>query len=176
MENTQNQSKTITISKVEMTSFDTGNQYKITSSEGVKYKFYNTKKDGNPTVAFKQFQDMGIKIGSTVEVWYKELAKEYEGKPYTDRIIASFREAVGRPAQATKQELKKEIQYNIEQQPKDEKFWQERGRRLALHGFINGRLVNHTIAEVKAEINELLALEDEIDKKLAPIDPSDIPF
>lgn len=40
------------------------------------------------------------------------------------------------------------------------------GRRLALHGFVNARLQNHTIQQVKLELDELLALEDYLNEKL----------
>lgn len=98
----ENQSKVITIEKVESQMFDNGGtQYKVTAG-GAKYKFNDqTKPDeegkSRPTVAFQQFKDMGLKVGSTVEIWYKEQEKEYQGKPYTDRLIASFRETNGQP-------------------------------------------------------------------------------
>lgn len=159
-----NQSKIIEIAKIEMNSYETGNQYKITGTDGMKFKFYDTKKDGNPTVAFKQFQQMGLKIGSIVDVWFKEMQKEYEGKPYTDRLIASFREAQGKPATPTPKAPLASNSYATG--PKGEEFWNARGRRLALHGFINARLVNNPISQVEQEIDMLLKLEDKIDKKL----------
>jgi hypothetical protein len=93
----ENQTAIIEIKKLEMTAYETGSQYKITAQDGKKYKFYDKKKDGNPTVAFTQFGNMQLKMGSTCEVWFKEIEKEYEGKPYTDRIIASFKEANAKP-------------------------------------------------------------------------------
>lgn len=88
-----NQTKVITVSEITTKVFDSGTQYKVKSTSGMTFKFYDKKKDGNNTVAFSQYNDMGIRPGSTVEVWYKEEEKEYEGKPYTDRLIASFKEA-----------------------------------------------------------------------------------
>lgn len=163
----ENTTRVIEIKKLEMTAYETGSQYKITASDGVKYKFYDKKKDGNPTVAFKQFQDMGLKMGMTVEVWFKELQKEYEGKPYTDRIIASFREAKSKPLQIpTQAPIAVPSANSYATEPKSQEFWDERGRRLALHGFINARLQNHTIKEVSDELVALLALEDDVNKIL----------
>jgi hypothetical protein len=128
-----NQSKIIEIAKVDMKMFDSGTQYKITTTTNEKYKFYDKKKDGNPTVAFKQFQDMELKIGSTVDVWYKEEVKEYEGKPYTDRLIASFKEASGKPAQTA---IKTPSQPKYEAtELKDEKFWDKKAYKQCLWGY-----------------------------------------
>jgi len=171
----ENSTKIITIAKVEMTAYESGNQYKVTATDGLKFKFYDKKKDGNSTVAFTQFQDMGLKIGSTCEVWFKEQDKEYQGKPYTDRIIASFREAKSAPTQTPTQATKNAPRANLSEpayvEPKSEAFWNERGRRLALHGFINARLVNNPISQVEQEIDQLLKLEDKIDAKLLPSTP-----
>jgi hypothetical protein len=54
----------------------------------------------------------------------------------------------------------------------------EFGRRLALHGMINSRLVNNEITKVVQEIPYLLNLEDKINQALNgkvqnPDDPSD---
>lgn len=127
-----NQSKIIEIAKIEMNSYETGNQYKITGTDGMKFKFYDTKKDGNPTVAFKQFQQMGLKIGSIVDVWFKEMQKEYEGKPYTDRLIASFREAQGKPATPTPKASPALNSYATE--PKGEEFWDKKAYKQCLWG------------------------------------------
>lgn len=99
-----NQTKNITIAKIETKMFETGTQYRLTGTDKKIYKFYNKKKDGNDTVAFTQFQDMGIKPNSTVQVWYKEEEKEYEGKKYIDRLISTFREADGVPESRQTQE------------------------------------------------------------------------
>lgn len=172
-----NLSKTITISKVESKMFENGGtQYKITTTANEKFKFNDTKKEGGLTVASQQFKDMGIKVGSTVDVWYKEVQKEYEGKPYTDRLIATFRENNGEPIQQARPAPKTPVISNSSStslkyepvQEKSQEFWDERGRRLALHGFINARLVNNPISQVELEIDQLLKLEDKINLKLPP--------
>lgn len=131
-----NSTKIITISKIEMTSYATGNQYKLTTTENQKFKFYDKKKDGTSTVAYDQFQDMEIQIGSTVEVWYKEIKKDYEGKPYTDRIIASFREAVGKPTTSTpKTPLKPNLSEPAYVQEKDDTFWDKKALKQCIWGY-----------------------------------------
>lgn len=124
-----NQSKVITISKVETKMFDSTTQYKITGN-GLTFKFYDTKKSGGNTVAYEQFRNMGLKIGSTVSVWYKEEEKEYEGKPYTDRLIASFKETNDLP----KATFKQENTYQKEE-PKDEKFWDKKAFKQCLWNY-----------------------------------------
>ncbi len=134
----ENQSKIIQIAKIETQMFDNGStQYKITSTDKEKFKFYDTKKDGNPTVAYKQFKDMILKVGSNVDVWYKEESKEYEGKPYTDRIIASFKEAGGRPIVLVtpKSAPQQPNTYKSEEQPKDEKFWDKKAYKQCLWNY-----------------------------------------
>ena len=112
----ENSTKIITVAKIEMTAYETSNQYKLTTTENQKFKFYDKKKDGTETVAFRQFKDMELKIGDTCEVWFKEIEKEYEGKSYTDRIIASFRETNAVPESRQTQNLPrgKEITYKAE--------------------------------------------------------------
>ncbi len=84
------QSINIAISGVE----DTGNQVKIRDQNKRTYSFFKNKKDGEPTVAFQDFQH--FKIGDTALVTYKEV-------PYRDgtiRNVINFREPTGPPEQA----------------------------------------------------------------------------
>jgi hypothetical protein len=99
-ESNDNKTAVITINEIESKTFPNGGtQFKITA-DGVKYKLNQTKKAGGETIAYKQYIDLGLKIGSKVEVWYKEEEKEFTDdkgkvKKYTDRTIASFKEAQG---------------------------------------------------------------------------------
>lgn len=135
----ENSTKIITIAKVEMTAYESGNQYKVTATDGLKFKFYDKKKDGNSTVAFTQFQDMGLKIGSTCEVWFKEQDKEYQGKPYVDRIIASFREAKSAPVQTPTSTTKAPVKSNLSEpayvEPKSEAFWNKKALKQCIWGY-----------------------------------------
>ena len=160
-----NQTKVITISKIETKMFDTGTQYRI-SADGKVFKFYDKKKDGNDTVAFKQFKDMGIKPGSVVEVWYKEENKEYQGKPYTDRLIASFREAKNAPV-TPKSAPQGEITY---EPAKDESFWEKKAYKQCLWNywlkrydpFAGAKTVDGTLGE--AEMSTVWQVFQQIDK------------
>jgi hypothetical protein len=109
-----NTSEIIEIAKIESKMFDNGgSQYKITTTGNKKFKFNDKLKAGGETVAYKQFKDMGIKVGSTVEVWYKSIEKDYQGTPYTDNMIVSFKEAGARPVASVAQKSapQQEIKY-----------------------------------------------------------------
>jgi hypothetical protein len=134
-----NISKVIQITKVETQMFETATQYKLTTLQG-KFKFYTNKKsDGQETVAFKQFKDMELKVGSTVEIWYTPLQKEYQGKSYTDNIIVSFREPqiMATPSQTAPPQpissVKNEPRYETE--PKNDEFWQKRAYKQCLWNY-----------------------------------------
>lgn len=86
MENELQQGR-ITVESIETKAFETSTQYTIKSG-GKTYKFYDTKKDGNPTKAMMTFE--GTKRGTTVDILFKEEQKDYQGKPYTARTIVSF--------------------------------------------------------------------------------------
>lgn len=167
----ENSTKIITIAKVEMTAYESGNQYKVTATDGLKFKFYDKKKDGNSTVAFTQFQDMGLKIGSTCEVWFKEQDKEYQGKPYTDRIIASFREAKSAPAQTPTSPQKTAVKSNLSEpayvpETKDEKFWDKKAYKQCLWNYwleyITKQTEHRNLTE--AEMNGVWSVFNQIEK------------
>lgn len=127
----ENQSEVITISKIESKMFDNGgSQYKLTAGNK-KFKFNDRLKAGGETVAFKQFKDMGIKVGSTVEVWYKSIQKDYQGTPYTDNMIASFREAKNAP-QTQNPAPSKEISHQAD---KGEEFWEKKAYKQCLWNY-----------------------------------------
>ncbi len=147
---------------------DTGMQIKLKDENKRSLGgFFKTKKDGGQTVAYTQFQDMGIESGSVVEIGFKEV-------PYKDgtiKNIISFRESAGRPVphqsvqNAPEHEFvpdPEELYATVKTPPTQDAF----GRRLALHGFANARLQNHTIQQVKLELQDLLALEDYINEIL----------
>lgn len=158
--------KNITISSVE----DKGIQLKIKDEQGKTYSFFKTKKDGSQTQAFEQFKY--YKVGDRTGISYKEVPfTGKDGQNVTMKNIMGFmpilpetNEQPARPM-ATPQ---KDFVSMPEEYPTDtptptqDSF----GRRLALHGMVNARLQTHTIQQVKAEIDELLALEDFINTKL----------
>lgn len=140
---------------------------KITDQTGMVFNLSEKKKDGTTSEAWTQYQNMGLKIGSTVDIWFAESPNSHGS---TSRYIRSFREAAGVPqavgAMPNNQIMENEQIPLPEEAPTQPKGQDQFGRRLALHGFLNARLQNHTIAQVKAEIDELLALEDYINTKL----------
>ena len=84
--------KNIKIAALEQKTISNGSvMTKITDSEGMKYSFFNLKKDGTPTAASEAFKGMGI--GATVEIGYKEEEKSFTSKEdgrdvkYTQRTI-----------------------------------------------------------------------------------------
>jgi hypothetical protein len=84
--------KNIKVSALEQKTISNGSvMTKITDSEGMKYSFFNLKKDGNPTAASVGFKGQGI--GDTVEIGYKEEEKSFTSKEdgrdvkYTQRTI-----------------------------------------------------------------------------------------
>ncbi len=148
----ENQSKVITITKVETKMFDSGaSQYKLTG-DGQTFKFYDKRKDGEDSVAYKQFKDLELKVGSTVSVWYKEEQKEYEGKPYTDRMIASFRETNEKPVQ------KQTYTPTKEQEPTD---WDEiavgKCQSLFIAAFLQS---GKTFSEAKLQVTQARQLAE----------------
>jgi len=80
--------KSINISGHEKKDFATWTKHVIFDGK-MKYQFGETKKDGNKTKAFTQW-DEGLKVGMTVEAEVAEEEKEYEGRKYTQRTILYF--------------------------------------------------------------------------------------
>lgn len=62
---------------------------KITDENGLKYSFFDKKKDGTPTAASEGFQ--GVRIGDIIEIGFSEEEKEFQGDSglvkYTQRTI-----------------------------------------------------------------------------------------
>jgi hypothetical protein len=92
-----NQSQDITISRIELTSWGA----KITAHDNKIYNLSQKYKDGTTSDAWNQMSDMGLKIGSSVNIWYAEVPNKHGG---TSRYIRSFRETntPPQPTQAPK--------------------------------------------------------------------------
>ena len=145
---------------------DTGEQIRL--KDKTKHSlgsFFKIKKDGTKTQAFQQFQNMGIKSGSIVEISFKETPDKTKPEIIYKNIIG-FRESGGRPIQTatpTQKTPPEPISYATQPFKNGNDAF---GRRLALHGFINARLVNNPISQVEIELDQLIKLEDKIDSKL----------
>ena len=149
---------------------DSGTQIKLKDKNKRSLgSFFKAKKDGNPTMAYQQFQDMEIKSGLVVEIGFKEV-------PYKDGVIKniiSFREAAGRPVER-QQTQNSAPQQEIEPLPEEYPTQQKAngqdafGRRLAIHGLINGMLAGgYKVVDFDMSlIEEVGNLEDKINKYL----------
>ncbi len=59
----------------------------ITADNGQKYRFKEKKKDGGVTSAYKTFET-GIVVGDVLEVGYKKVENDFEGKKYSNNYIS----------------------------------------------------------------------------------------
>ena len=81
--------KAITLSGEEKKVLSNGSTVvKIKDEKGLSYSFFMKKQDGTISKAYEGYQN--FQLGNTVEIYFSEQQKEYEGKPYTLRNIAFF--------------------------------------------------------------------------------------
>jgi hypothetical protein len=175
------QNKDITIESIESKQASTGNwKYTIKDTEGNKYSFFRTIK-GTDGDVYQSFTGMNPQKGDIVHIGYTEDDDSFtnaQGKVvnYKKRNIVGLREATGQtpPPSVPKAETP---HYEA---PQYSESREDFGKRLALHGFVNARLVNNSVEEVTKELSDLLKLEDAINEaltgKLAEISVDDIPF
>lgn len=167
----------VLITNIELKQYDNTNQYKITgntNSGEKKFSFYSTKKDGDETSAYQQFKSMGLQVGSTVNITYKEEQKEYQGKPYTARTVIWFRET-NTPAStllSTTPAGKPHQEANRGQSGESSDAF---SRRLGIQGHINGLLGNPNlikgfpvdVADIEKIVGVAVKVEDEAEKQLS---------
>lgn len=84
------ETKNIKVSAMEQKTIANGSVLtKVTDENGLKYSFFNTKKDGSATAAAEAFEN--IKIGDVAEIGFVEEEKEFVGDKgpvkYTQRTI-----------------------------------------------------------------------------------------
>jgi hypothetical protein len=168
--------KTITISEVVMKQTIGGNKYAIKDHEGRTFNFFTTKKDGGDTSVYSQFKNMELAVGSTVMIGYVEDEFEREGKTVISKKIINFRESSDEPTQTAPQGKSFNLGQNF---VRSEVSRDEFGRRLAVHGMINGMLASpnfswESVSEVRENLAFAFSLEDDINRKLAePITESE---
>ena len=170
-----NQTAVISIQSIEATDWGC----KIQAQDKKVYNVSKKKQDGTQSVAWSQMIDMGLKatdpltgtLGSTVEIWFREVPNKHGG---TSRYIASFRESNGQPTPSSQPVSKTPYKSNSSStaSPGGDAF----GRRLAIHGMVNGLLASGIKPE---EINvqtlrQLNALENVIDAFLASLAPQPV--
>ena len=167
--------KGITITEISMKSVKSGSKYALKDHEGRTFNFFTTKQDGTDTQAHAQFKSMGLKVGSTVTIGYVEDSfTTQDGRAGITKKIISFRELNGEPSQTAPQTESARGEVKRGQSGNSSDAF---GRRLALHGFVNGMLAaGATVDVIKNDLPALLALEDEIDNLLAGGLPQGKPF
>lgn len=164
--------KVIRIKKV----FNNDRKFVILDEQDVRYEGWKDW-EGEPTEVYNQFTAGGFKEGDTVLVNYK--SSEKNGKVYHN-LTGVFRHGVSAPSTAPTTSTKP--------QPPTNENREAFGKRLAIHGMVNGMLASgRTPAEVRDALPSLLALEEAIEKALIDgkpemkiesdeIDVEDIPF
>ncbi len=159
----------------------------IVDQDKKKYTLWLIKKDGEETMAYKQFKRMELVAGKVVDISFKEDPASFvndAGKTvnFTNRTVIGFRETNDIPLALDSPKF-------IANQPKEIKVQEytesreDYGRRLAIHGMVNGMLSSgQTIDSVMSQVTNLIDLEDHINEVLAgkvddgEIRVEDIPF
>ncbi|MDQ3820050.1 MAG: hypothetical protein M3362_20565 [Acidobacteriota bacterium] len=161
--------KAITLSGEEKKVLSNGSTVvKIKDEKGLSYSFFMKKQDGTISKAYGGIQN--FQLGDTVEIYFSEQEKSYEGKSYTLRSIAFFGEKVSPSAQAEKHRGEAP---SVSQGGSNDAF----GRRLGVQGHINSLLsnpeyYNHLLVKggltIERIVNEAIAIEVEAEKQLNP--------
>jgi len=137
---------------------------KITDHEGERFVFWKKNKDGNFSAVQEQFKNMGLDEGSTVKIGFvKETYTDKQGVVRNSQKIINIQETNEQPVKMQNAPVTQNSAPQREFSGND-----LYGRRLALHGFVNARLVNNPISQVEQELDMLLKLENKIDSVLNP--------
>lgn len=162
--------KVITISSKEEKASTYGPMVKIKDENNLTYTVFQRKQDGTTSTAWEQLQSLSL--GSTVQIGYVEQPKTTpDGKSYMARTIRNFDKDIANgmqnaggyqtpaPAQLPRSEANKGLKNGS-----NDAF----GKRLALHGMVNGLLANPNmgIEDVKNCLPELVQLEEAINQAL----------
>jgi len=165
----------IEIKSIEPKQYPENTDYVLKDQVGRIFHVYKFKKGTQEeSLAYKQMQTMELRVALSkdipvkVEVWYAEVPNKHGG---TTRYIASFKEAGDndltpvQPQGSQTGESSNLGHSGASGGPSNDAF----GRRLALHGFVNGMLANGaTVETITRDLPALLKLEDEIEKVLNP--------
>jgi hypothetical protein len=146
-----------------------GPMAKLKDEKGLTYTVYKTKKDGTVSVAWEQLQTLSV--GDNVQVSFaEEIVNHPEHGTYTARTIRSFNPDIGNGMtnSSASKESSNLSHSGASQRGSSDAF----GRRLAIHGFVNGMLgAGATVETITKDLPALLRLEDTIDLALsAPLD------
>ena len=138
--------------------------YKIKDEKGLTYTIYKFKKNDSVSVAWDQITKLSV--GDNVFIGYVENQGEYEGKTVTYRTILTLSTDISNGMMNASAQEK-----SFNPEPNREQYQESReafGRRLAIHGMVNGLLAGGTeIDQIDSGvIEDLLELEDRIDVQL----------
>lgn len=168
------QNKVITITSIEQRD----NRFIVKDQDDLQYSFFTTKKDGNETQAFFTFQKSNhggqLGIGNHCQITYKEESSfsQKANKNISYRTIVSFLGGVQPPAPTSIPKTQNAPQQPIlattqSYKPNGHESNNEFGKRLAIHGFVNGLLASgKDPAYIRDHLPSLLALEEAIEKAL----------
>lgn len=173
--------KDIKIDNIERSFAKTGNEKIVFIVNQEKYQFWRDEK-GDQSQAFKAFEEMKLTPGSVCQIEYIEEPENFtnsEGKTinWTKRSIRGIFQASGNPT-PPQVETPRYVANSASQGESREDY----GRRLAVHGMVNGLLASGTSMEVvKYQLKDIIQLEDAINEALEGrffdrIDVEDIPF
>jgi len=164
MQDQQILNATITIEEV----IDKEKKLSIKANNGQRsftYSIWKTKQDGTDSQTYAQFKTMGLKVGSTVMIGY--VIDEYETeiggfpKKIQSKKIINFREASSQTAPSA------QSSNGGANRGQSGQSGDAFGRRLAVHGFVNGMLAAGATADtITKDLPALLRLEDAIDQAL----------
>jgi hypothetical protein len=148
---------TITIEGVELKN----NKLTLLAHDRTRYGFWMTKKDSTDLAPYSQFKGIDLKQGDNVYIGYVlEHYTDARGVNREALKIINFRETNERPTQTAPQPQSPRISQNSASGSGSNDAFDG---RLAIHGMVNARLVNHDIVKVLSESGELMMLEEEID-------------
>lgn len=163
------QSEIIQIHSIEASDYGV----KINATDKRVFNVSKEKKDGTLSNAWEQMVEMGLKglnpttnsPGAVVEAWYDEVPNKYGG---TSRYIKSFKEAGNRSVGPIGEPTPTKSLPGADSgstRVSNDAF----GRRLAIHGFINGLLASGVKPEeiTVATLKQLNGLENVVDAFLA---------
>jgi len=135
-----------------------GPMAKLKDEKGLTYTVYKTKKDGTTSVAWEQLQTLSV--GQSVQISFsEEIVDHPEHGTYTARTIRSFNPDIGNGvANSSAQAESSNGGANRGQSGASGEAF---GRRLAVHGFVNGMLAAGATTEtITKDLSALLRLED----------------
>jgi len=151
--------KVITISDIIIKPHQTkGSRVAIKDEKNLTYSFFEAKADGDTSKAYAWFHENNPQVGESVKFTYKESEGEWQGKKVTYRNIMWFDSKINN----TLPEPTNKPNNGFTESREDY------GRRLAIHGMVNGLLANpnYDPAKVKVSLPEIFALEDAIEDQL----------